>query len=492
MSHLAAEDTTEYKKSKDIIYYVHSAIFLIIMFFFGDIVPPFGSITPLGMDILGVFLGLLYGWVFVDLLWPSLISMVALGMSDYTTVKAAFLNGFGNDMTLMIFFFLAFAAYLDMVGLTEIIANWFISRKIVKGKPWVFVCMIFLAAYVLGATVSLFATIVIIWSIFYKICNMVGYKQGEKTPSFIVLGIAQATILGFCIFPFKPFGLLIIGILEKTSGQVVGFGAFTLFTVIVSFLALVAYVLMGKYLLGVDVSLLAKADNATLAGSSKVKLNKDQKIATVFFVIFLLMMFLPSILPQGTAIAKWFNDLGILGAIAVVLTLLCMVQIKNKRIVSFDNLVRRGVSWEIVILMAATMPVGVALEAPETGVIDTLVMIMGPMLSQLSPFMFIALCVIILGITTQFAHNLVLAVVFTPILCRMAMEVGANPAVLAIIFVVSLQMALVTPGSSTHGAMVHANVWVANKYAYLFGFVAVVVADLIAIFVGIPLGNMLF
>ena len=40
--------------------------------------------------------------------------------------------------------------------------------------------------------------------------------------------------------------------------------------------------------------------------------------------------------------------------------------------------------------------------------------------------------------------------------------------------------------------MVHANDWVANKYAYLFGAVAVVTADIIAIAIGIPLGNMMF
>ena len=84
-----------------------------------------------------------------------MLGLLALGLSGYQSVSAAIAAGFGatNNTVLCIFLFV-FAAYMDRIGLSRIIANWFISRKIAVGRPYVFSFMVFLAAYVLGATVS--------------------------------------------------------------------------------------------------------------------------------------------------------------------------------------------------------------------------------------------------------------------------------------------------------------------------------------------------
>ena len=44
------------------------------------LLPPFGAITPLGMKVLGVFVGVLYGWCVLDTLWVSIYAMVILGV----------------------------------------------------------------------------------------------------------------------------------------------------------------------------------------------------------------------------------------------------------------------------------------------------------------------------------------------------------------------------------------------------------------------------
>ena len=52
-------------RKKSIKYYLNSLITIVIMFGFGQL-PPLEPITPLGMQFLGIFLSLLYGWTFVD------------------------------------------------------------------------------------------------------------------------------------------------------------------------------------------------------------------------------------------------------------------------------------------------------------------------------------------------------------------------------------------------------------------------------------------
>ena len=69
--------------NKNVMYYVHIAIFLLILFGIGFL-PPFAQITPMGMKVLGVFLGVIYGWCFIALDWPSLVALVALATSSRT------------------------------------------------------------------------------------------------------------------------------------------------------------------------------------------------------------------------------------------------------------------------------------------------------------------------------------------------------------------------------------------------------------------------
>ncbi|MHC1745711.1 MAG: hypothetical protein AB9895_01045 [Negativicutes bacterium] len=58
-----------------------------IMFGFGFLAPV-EPLTVMGMKIIGIFLGLLYGWMFVGLIWPSLIGLLALPLCGYMTAKA--------------------------------------------------------------------------------------------------------------------------------------------------------------------------------------------------------------------------------------------------------------------------------------------------------------------------------------------------------------------------------------------------------------------
>ena len=153
------------KETKDWVYWMHTVITIALMFGIGYL-EPWGSLETIGMKVLGIFVGLLWGWTFIGFVWPSMLGVLALGLSGYQTVNAVLTAGFGAPVnTVLCIFIFIFAAYMDKIGLSRIIANWFISRKICVGRPYVFTLMVFIAAYVLGATVSLFTAILLLFSI---------------------------------------------------------------------------------------------------------------------------------------------------------------------------------------------------------------------------------------------------------------------------------------------------------------------------------------
>ena len=127
----------ETKNKKFDMMYVHIAVMmgLIIGFHF---VPPVGSITTVGMKLVGIFLAMLYGWTTCGMLWPSIIGLLAVPFSGAITMKEFVMSSFGNETVVYILFLFIFTAVIETVGLIEYIANKMISYKFLNKRPWPF------------------------------------------------------------------------------------------------------------------------------------------------------------------------------------------------------------------------------------------------------------------------------------------------------------------------------------------------------------------
>ena len=79
---------------------IHSVIMLIFMFGFKFLPAP-GAVTPFGMAVAGVFFGLIYGWSFLGILWPSLMGIFGLALTGYGSVEKVVIDMFSNSTILM-------------------------------------------------------------------------------------------------------------------------------------------------------------------------------------------------------------------------------------------------------------------------------------------------------------------------------------------------------------------------------------------------------
>ncbi len=403
--------------------------------------------------------------------------------------------GFGNDIVLIIICVFVLGAYLEESGLSRYMANWFISRKIGEGRPWVFTLLIFSAAYVLSAFVSLYATIVIIWGIFYQICTLTGIKKHSSYAAMVIAGIVIICSLTGNIFPFKAFGQIMIGLVQSGTGLAaeVSFIPWFLFNFIVSILLIAAYLLAARFLLKPDIEPIREAGK-NLAYLRTEKMDDKQKLAMVILCLFIASQVLPSFMPKGWAVTAWLNNVGILGAVT-----LCMVALMvlrngdNEPVTDVSRLLRKGVNWELVVLMAATVPLSGALEAEETGVLATVMAWMLEKFGNLSAVAFLVVVVVLFLVVTQFAHNLILMLVFTPILAKMGLAFGIAPMVVASLIYFTAQSAFLTPASSSQAALIFGNTdWVSKKYAYAYGALYIAVAALVIVCCGIPLAQFFF
>lgn len=121
------------QNSGNVNYFFHIIVFLCITFLFGKL-DPIAPLTPFGMNTIGVFLGVIYAWVFIDIIWPSMVGLLALMLLDVLPATAPLNKGFGDPTVIMMMFIFVFSATLERYGLAKYISLWFVSRKCVMGK----------------------------------------------------------------------------------------------------------------------------------------------------------------------------------------------------------------------------------------------------------------------------------------------------------------------------------------------------------------------
>lgn len=143
--------------------YIHLGIMLLITLLI-SICPTIGSLTPLGMRTLAIFIAVLYGWMTVDLIWPSIYGFVMLALLGIMDTTTALMTGLGNSQIVQVITVMVVAGAFDASGVTKLITNWMLTRKLFRKQPWLLICGLVLTSYVLGLCGVAIAAVLILSS----------------------------------------------------------------------------------------------------------------------------------------------------------------------------------------------------------------------------------------------------------------------------------------------------------------------------------------
>lgn len=469
--------------------FLHLGIMIAVIVLFSNL-PPMGEITGLGMRILGIFIALVYGWSTVGLTWPSLLIIVILGFLGNNTMFGVFATAFGDKITISTFFVLVFAGLVEQTGLSAFIANWCTSRSFVQGKPWGMALMFWTAALLIGATVNIFAAIILVTGIFYRFCEQVGFQKKDKYPTIVIVGIAYCATLSNIIFPFMGLSFLTIMQMKLyVPGAVIDFLPYTMVQFILVLASVIFFWGIAVAIFKPDVSLLT-GDMDRFQEYRDAKMNGEQKQALGLLLVLIGLLFAPSVLPGQWAITVFFKRLDVIGAVTVVLILYYLINLGNKEVLSFGALAK-GVNWEVVLMFAAVAPLTAAMTTPESGILPFIAAKLGSIVSGMSPFIFIATLMAIASVITQFANNAAIALIVSPVMYTLTVQLGVNPAVMTVIAAFCLNIAFCTPAASGPAALIFSNrEWIKTRDAYCFGFIIFFI-NLLVTFLGIPIAQWL-
>jgi len=475
------------QKTIDIKYWIHTAIVFLLMFGF-PMLPTIEPLTELGMHVTGIFLGCLYGWTMVSVVWPSLLGLLALGFSGFNSMTGTFAAAYGGDTYLFVFFMLSFAALITKAGVTDYIAKWVISRKFSKGKPWVVAFLVYTAAFVVGALVSVMPSICICWTLTYQICAAYGYTNKDLYPKLMVIGVVNAALMGHSVFPFKALNVMMTNILTQQMGITIDFAIYTVFAFILGFGTVLIWLALCMFVYKPDVT---KAVNSTYVYENTEKLNGYQKAVLAMLGLLVFAMFIPGFLPE-CALKAFLTKLGNTGIVVMFLMICSMIMIKGKSFGDVPSMIKDGVPWPTMILLATAMTIASAINA-DTGIKALFAEFLSPILAGHGVLLFAALVIAFGIILTNIINNVVVGMILMPIVCTFATTMGFSPEFLTVAMGLLLNITFLLPSGSPIAAFLHGNSeWVSSieiqKYSIAFIFLTIVWF----VFICLTVGNLLW
>ncbi len=464
--------------------FLHYLITFLLCFFF-RFLPPFAQITPYGMGILGTFIGAIYGWSTIGMIWPSFMALTGIGL----TVGMGSMIAAGFNMTIMsmIFVFLLMAV-MEETGATTWLVNSILSSRATLGKPWLTLCLLFFAGYIGGVLNSMVMSVIFV-GLFTNVCKQLGIAPFTKLPTFMMIGLAFSLLMGQIGIPVMGNGLMLIAAYNAMFPDPLNFGKYMLFLIPMGLLLIVLFVLMMRFVFRVDVTPLKDLDPSSLGSHQKI--NRDQGLALGFFVLYMVLVVMSSLSALGP-VYRFLSQFGMFGIIAMVICVMMLIKRENGQpFLDFRHSAAK-IGWDPVLMVAFIMVISTYMNTPETGISATLMALINPF-TQLPPVVFIVVALLFAAILTNVATNLIVVVLVMPVLYSYAAMVGmSTTGVMCLLFICS-HLAICTPAAAPPtGICMTATQIIQPKTMMKYACLVLPLLFIAALAIGIPYSNLIF
>ena len=469
--------------------YIHFAIVAAFMFLF-RFIPPIGTITPYGMAIIGIFIGLIYGWT-VDadnLCWSSIMGLVALGVTDFGNAGKALASAFGNESVLLMLMAMFFVGMLQESQLTEWVSNKLMGAKFTQGKPWVLTAFIVLVPALASILVNQTLVALMMFVIYEEIFRQAGYKKGDLYPAMVLMGFMLVCGVAFSLFPFRGWCLMTVGLATR-AGITINMGGWIITEVITLIVTCVGWILIMFITPGCKVDNLKEIDITQFQKEVK-PLTPKQKAALIITVANVVGCIFISFAGGSEGWRLVIKNIGVYGWVLLMIVIAMIWHVDGEPVLNKKK-APGYFYWDLILVVAAALVVAGQITDASTGITPMVGILMRPLMS-LPPAVFLFSLGLITFIMTNLANNVAVTVTMITIAMTMAAQVpGFNLQAALLLITVFGVIGLLTPAGSTNGAMIHAHAYTNTKSCYTAGIIMIVFMTIVMAVVMMPLSMML-
>lgn len=377
--------------------WVHMVITLALMFLFGYL-PPFATVTPLGMKLLGVFIGVIYGYSACgDIIWPSLFAIIAFGISGYSSMAQVITNGLGHNVVFQSIVGFVAAGSLSYYGFGKWFVRWSLSKPIFK------------------------------------------------------------TVLGGGMIPYQSWMLGLANNWSAAVGTQLNMGVMACITIPSTVLIITAYVFISKWIFKIDYSKMQRFDETKLGEDSKIMRPRVKRILIVYCLTVFICILGNTLI--GTGLATFVNNtLTVAGCYcicAAILLILPSGEGDGQPCIVFKDVKNTAISWEVILMCAVTLPLSSAVTSEGTGVVPWISGVFAPIFAGKGPGFILVFTIIVSMILTNLGSNIAFGSALIPIIAPFTVAAGMNPTLAGAALVYMVNVGLILPGASAPAAIFH-------------------------------------
>ena len=450
--------STTNSRTKNTKYYVCVAVTVCFIFLLGRIVPSFAGITPIGVSMLFIFLGVLIATMVTgETFWPAMLGLIGMVLCDYATAGDLLKMWFGNITIQQIIWVMALTGAVTESGAVNVLARKILKVKALEGHPMRLIITLLMTVLICSALVSSPTTMLLLWyPILDGICEMCGIKKDSDLKRELLLGIYMAA-MGAYVLPFKGVHLssiaIISGIMES-SGLTFNNMAYLIVATLVIVAVVLVYALFIRFVWKTDLTPLKEFKSEKLGlKESDLKMTGKQKILLGFMLFGIFFLLISMVLPKSSAIYAFYNKIGSTWIWIILFTILCVMRDKEgKPFINGVKLLQTKTMWGIVAVAGCFTIAGSAIASDDLGIKAAIADLLAPILGNASWPVMVILCIAVSVIFTNFTNGMPVSftinAVCVPLACTLELAGAGNATILGVATILASMCAFLTNISS--------------------------------------------
>lgn len=473
---------------------INLAIGLVIWAFFAFFCPVVEPLTKEGVRVLGVFLMTIYYWTTISVGWPSIICLYMLATTGIQSSGNILAKSWGHGMTAFLVFCFIFNYAMAESGLSKRMALFFVTRRFVKGRPWLVINMFFFSVFLVSLVVTSSAVGAMFLGIAEQMFENTGYKEGEDLPEAMVASIAWMAQAGQGMTPMShAVTLLGISLTLSTFGIEVSVLTFCAAGLVYGIVFFILFMLSFRFGIRPNVEKMRNLDIDYLR-SLVPKPTKREHAVTWGFAALIVMWVFPDVfklIPFLKPLGVFLGTMGVYMPALLVVAILAVVRVDGKPVINLAEASHK-INWVSVYMMAALMCLATVVGMSEAGITAWITAMVGPMLSSLSPILFVFVAIAVIAIMTNFMSNTVSATMYSALVPIGMAIPGCNPIALGLCIAAVANNGFATPAACPVVGMVAGTDWVRPSFLLKYGWYGTACGIVSMVCIAYPIWSALF
>lgn len=439
--------------------YIHPILAVVLGVLIKVLLPAANGLTEIGVNVLAVLAMTVYLCIAVGTSWTSLLSIVLFVATGAVTAAEAFAGSMGHFSVTLTIACIALCECMCVTGVTRRVAVWFITRKAVQGRPYVFLTMLLLAFTVLGLFMETFALLLVFVPIVTAVLDDLGCEKQEKFYKSIMLGLLWMSAASMIATPIShPVIMIFVGYAEQL-GYPISTAQWMAAGLPFAVVAFVLVMLVIRFVIRPDTTKFLRYD---VTAVRQEPLSRQGKLTAVLFILVVVAWLLPTLVKNLLpGVAAFLLRMGDTAAPVLAVCLLCVLRVDGKPVVNFGEIAAR-IPMPVVLFTGCIALMGTVINLPSTGISVWVTWLLSPLAEHLSPLALLFVLTVLAMVMTNFCSNTVVTLLFYSIGIPTLMASDVNIYAAVFLLAVGGTIAYLTPPAA-----------VMNSFLYGRGFLKV-------------------